>query len=421
MLNNMLMQLDHQIHMITHHSPHTVSEITMGHASAASAADKQLIELLGLALRARGVSDLSVRMHGSSAADKPRQHGEGTGKDRTWGGGGAVAAATRKGAADDSDDDDASSADDADGPSNSSRKTYTSARKFVKAIASCNISDISSAELAQPSMDLGFFESTGMSGVLDNLGSCAASCLAYVTVFMTHSIRNPPAQRQPTWWGMAALQRAFRFVRLAMAAGLTLTVALMATLSARFASPEELERLRAVGFLPPQEQQQDAESDDEPSEWEEVDEGEVEEPPEVEMEQMHAPAGQAAGAAAGGVAGAVQAAADALLQAGGVGVGGVQGGGLLGGAPQVNPEFVDQGIQELLNPEGEDKLDADLDGGMTGIPAQVQVVAGLNSAASWSFVAGAVPVGALGVWFGYGRVKWTVVGVFAIARYAFGY
>jgi hypothetical protein len=207
-----------------------------------------------------------------------------------------------------------------------------------------------------------------------------------------------------------------------MATGLTLTVALMATLSARFASPDELERLRAAGLLRQPGQNavvnENEDSEEESSEWEEADEEEMEDmqaPPDGHIAQGGPAAGGGGGEPQGVVAGAVQAAADALLAAGGIG-GGV---GAHGGV-QLNAEFVDQGIQDLLNPEGEDKLlEADANGGMTGIPAQVQVVAALNSAASWGFMAGAAPIGVVGAWFWARQLKWAVMGAWALARYAF--
>ncbi|WIA24088.1 hypothetical protein OEZ85_013695 [Tetradesmus obliquus] len=416
--------MDHQMHMITHHSPHAVSEMAMGHASAASSADKQLIRLLTSALQARGVSDLSVRMHGSGAADKLGAHGVaapmGAGRGSAWGGAGA-ASGSGKGAVDESDgdDDDDAGSDGGAGGSNSSSNNN------------------SNMELVQPRMRLGFFERTGVSGAFDNLGSCAASCLAYTTVSVMHSIRRPASQpQQPTWWAVATLQRAWGAVRIALATGLALTVALLAMTSTYFASEEELEHLRAVGFMPPQAQPQqddhqqgdhqhnDTHGDGVSSEWEEEDEELEEDEQQQDMEIEHVEQHQAPPAPAApaqhGMLGNVQAALGVFLHpeaAAAAGGGGL--GGFLGG-PHVNPEAVDMGIQELLNPDGEDKpLEADANGGMTGIPVQVQVVAGLNSVASWSFVVGAAPVAALGVWFWGRQLKWAVSGAFALARYAF--
>jgi hypothetical protein len=406
MLNQTLMQLDHQVHMLTHHSPHAVSEMTMGHASAASGADKQLIELLRDALRARGVSELSVRMHGSSAADKPGQHGVGAGAGRTWGGG-----SSSKHASNDSDSDNEDGG--SDGPSTGSSSSNSS----------------SSNQLVKPRMGLGFFESSGLFGALDNLGSFAASCLAFTTVTIAHGSRTA-AGRRTSWLG-----KALSSVQLGFSVGLTFMVALMAAVSTRFASAEELDHLRAVGFLPPQdgadEDSEDEEADEDSSEWEELEEDEaIEELAEpAVVEQLQDPPAPGIGQAEGGVAWAMQAAVAAAANVVGgpaaamlAGAGGAM--GLLpAAAPHLNEQFVDQGIQDLLNPEGEDKAleAADANGGMTGIPAQVQVVAGLNNAASWAFVAGAAPFTALGVWWWARQLKWAVGIVIAGARYELGW
>ncbi|KAF6257679.1 hypothetical protein COO60DRAFT_1626728 [Scenedesmus sp. NREL 46B-D3] len=350
MLTNMLVVLEHQMHVLTHHAPAAAAEAAMGHASAAGDADRRLVELLRGALRARGVGAASVRMHGSSAADRPGQHGgqAAAGGGATWGGGGAG----RHVHVDDSDDDEDSDAEDddsdgADRPAGSRQ------------------------DLVRPRMGLGFFERSGMLGALDGLGSCAASCLAYASVSLAHGARAPAAPRPAGRWPAALLRRALGCARAGAAAGLT------------FAghAGEEMEPEDAAGL-----------------------EG-----------------GQAGGGAAAGVVGAVQAAAAAAgLLAGG----GQAGGGHLGpGHLHANAAFVDQGIQELLNPDGEDAevLEAgDADGGMTGIPGQVQVAAGLGSAASWAFVAGAAPLGAAGAWLWARQLKWAAAGVAALARYAYG-
>jgi hypothetical protein len=403
LLNETMMQLDQQIHMLTHHSPHVVSEMTMGHASAASAADKLLIELLQDALRARGVSELSVRMHGSSAADKPGQHGVGAGVGHaSWGG-----SSGSKRVSDGGDSDDDSS--DGDGPSMGSN---------------------SSNLVVKPSMGLGFFESSGIYGVLDSLGSFAASCLAFTTVTLAHGARSAAGQRHTSWLG-----KALSYVQLGFSVGLTFTVALIAAVSTRFASAEELEHLRAAGYLPPEahDNTHDGEQDEEDSsEWEEIEQDEVmdEEPAAVEPEQDHpAPGiGQEEGGGGGEFAGAMQAAVAAAANvvggpAAAMLAGGGAGGLLPAAAPHLNEQFVDQGIQDLLNPEGEDQAlaAADANGGMTGIPAQVQVVSSMNNAASWAFMAGAVPVSALGVLLWARQLKWALISVVVpVARYVLG-
>jgi hypothetical protein len=410
LLNQTLMQLDQQVHMLTHHSPHAVSEMTMGHASAASAADKQLIELLQDALRARGVGELSVRMHGSSAADKPGQHGKGSSAGQaSWGGG----SGSKRRVSDEGESDDDSS--DGEGPSmggsNSSSNQLLSAK---------------------PRMGLGFFESSGISGALDNIGSFAASCLAFTTVFVAHGARNAAGQHRTSWLG-----KAVSFVQLGVSVGLTFAVAMMAAITTRFASAEELEHLRAVGFLPPDannEAEDEEEDDEDSSEWEELEQDEVMEEDaelaEVEPVPDHHPApgiGQEEGGGGGGVAGAMQAAVAAAANvvggpAAAMLAGGGAGGLLPAAAPHLNEQFVDQGIQDLLNPEGEDKAleAADANGGMTGIPSQVQVVAG-SGAASWAFMAGFAPVSALGVWFWARQLKWVLGSVVVpVLRYLLG-
>jgi hypothetical protein len=404
LLNQTMMQLDQQIHMLTQHSPHTVSEMTMGHASAASAADKLLIELLQDALRARGVSELSVRMHGSSAADKPGQHGVGAGVGHaSWGG-----SSGSKRVSDGGDSDDDSS--DGEGPS---------------------MATSSSSLAVKPSMGLGFFESSGIYGVLDGLGSFAASCLAFTTVTLAHGARSAAGQRRTSWLG-----KALSFVQLGFSVGLTFTVALIAAVSTRFASAEELEHLRAAGYLPSEahDNTHDGEQDEEDSsEWEEIEQDEVmeEEPVAVEPVQDHpAPGiGQEEGGGGGGeFAGVMQAAVAAAANvvggpAAAMLAGGGAGGLLPAAAPHLNEQFVDQGIQDLLNPEGEDQAlaAADANGGMTGIPAQVQVVASMNNAASWAFMAGAAPVSALGVWLWARQLKWALFSVVVpVARYVRG-
>lgn len=72
LLRHLIMHLEHQMHLITHHSPPPLAPRAHTHAAAATAADRALAANLAWLLRTAGVADVTVRMHGGRSASSGR-------------------------------------------------------------------------------------------------------------------------------------------------------------------------------------------------------------------------------------------------------------------------------------------------------------------------------------------------------------
>lgn len=444
LISSLLMAVDHQIHMIQYHGPAAAAPYIMTHAAAASSADKEFARVLQRVLVSRGVTDCSVRLHGSRVRHKagagPRgSHGEGGGTGCT-----AAAAAGlghRNNAATDIDDSETSDCSDSqDAASSDGRDTVAENTSGVSHPRDTRVQFLAPDSL--PELTATFWDLTCTTSIFDTFGS--GFMVAFSACLRGISALGPRIQHANFPGARLAFQ-AWKIIRNAFIG--TAVIMLLSSLAVvtYLGWDDGLGSGLFHGRLGQQQQQQhddegssgdsdhllsddDDNSDDSeankywsavshtgsehtsvqhnvtPAQHNAVNGGALDpsshssSSSDQDQDEQHDHAGQAADEV-----GLQEPAAPAQHQpppppppppaAAGF-LDAIGAGELLIPGGNASLEYIEQAIHDLLNPDGEllSPEGVDESGGTSGVPPQVQVVGQLDSAASVNFMLGAVPV-----------------------------